>query len=274
VAITNMISNVWSSRLLLGLEKSLIFGQPSVMTTEYEGEIRNQGDRVHLHSLQDLTIGTYVKNSTTISYEQLTDARVSLVIDTARYFAFRVDDVDAVQMVPKALDAATSRASYQLAETADRAIAAQYTNITNFTATSQATSTNIYQKLVETKVELDELNVPQENRFIIVPPWVAGLALQNATFLAASTPSTLNGSIGMVAGFNVLVSNNTPTSGSAPVVSHLVAGHASGWAFAQQITNVEGLRLEGSFADGVRGLHLYGSKVIQPERLHVLRVNP
>jgi hypothetical protein len=123
-------------------------------------------------------------------------------------------------------------------------------------------------------VKLDELNVPAEGRFIVMPPWVAGLALQNATFLAASLPSTLNGAIGQVAGFDVLVSNNVPTSGSAPVVSHLVAGHAMGWTYAQQIVNVEGIRLEGSFADGVRGLHVYGAKVIQPEALHVLRLNP
>jgi hypothetical protein len=146
--------------------------------------------------------------------------------------------------------------------------------MTNFTPTSQATSANIYQKLVETKVALDERNVPSGGRFMIVSPWVAGLMLQNSTFLAASTPSTLNGSIGQVAGFNVLVSNNVPTTGANPVVSHLVAGHASGWTYAEQIANVEGIRLEGSFADGVRGLHLAGAKVLAPARLHVLRVNP
>jgi len=274
MAITNMISSVWSSRLLEGLEKSLVFGQSGVIGTEYEGEIRNEGDRVHIHSFNDLTIGTYTRNTTTISYELLTYSRQTLLIDQSKFFAFKVDDLDAAQMKPKVVDAATGRASYQLAETADRYLAGLHSGITNFTATSQATSANIYQKLVETKVKLGELNVPQEGRFIIMPPWVAGLALQNSTFLAASAESTLNGAIGMVAGFNVLVSNNVPTTGTAPVVSHLVAGHASGWTFAQQIADVEGIRLEGSFADGIRGLHLYGAKVIAPDRLHVLRVNP
>ena len=274
MAITNMISSVWSSRLLEGLEKSLVFGQTGVIGTEYEGEIRSEGDRVHIHSFNDLTVGTYVKNTTTITYELLTDSRQTLLIDQSKFFAFKVDDVDAAQMKPKVVNAATGRASYQLAETADRYLAGLYTGITNFTAVSQATAANIYQKLVETKVKLDELNVPQDGRFIVVPPWVAGLALQNSTFLAASAESALNGAIGLVAGFNVLVSNNVPTTGSAPVVSHLVAGHYSGWAYAQQIADVEGIRLEGSFADGVRGLHLYGAKVIAPDRLHVLRVNP
>jgi hypothetical protein len=102
MAITNMISSVWSSRLLLALEKSLVFGQTGVINRDYEGEIKAEGDRVFGHSLADLTIGTYQKNVTVINYEQLTDARQTLVIDRSRFFAFRVDDVDAVQMKPKA----------------------------------------------------------------------------------------------------------------------------------------------------------------------------
>jgi hypothetical protein len=272
--ITNMISNVWSSRILLALEKNLVFGQSGAINTDYEGEIRNEGDRVHIHAFADLTIGNYVKNTTTINYELLNDSRQSLLIDQSKFFAFRVDDVDQAQMKPKVLDAATRRAGYQLSETADSYIAGLYAGLTNFTATTQATSANIYQKIVETKVALDARNVPTDGRFMIMPPWVAGLALQNSTFLAASLPSTLNGAVGRVAGFDILVSNNVPTSGTAPVVSHIVAGHSSGWTFAQQVREVEGIRLEGSFSDGVRGLHLYGAKVIRQEALHVLRVNP
>ncbi len=274
MAITNMIPQIWSARLLLALEKSLVFGQAGVMNTDYEGDIQADGDRVHIHSFNDLTIGTYVKNTTVISYELLTDARQTLLIDQSKYFAFKVDDVDTAQMRPKIVDAATNRAGYQLAEVADRYLAGLYAGITNFTATSQATSANIYQKLVETAVKLDELNVPTSDRFAVVPPWVAGLLLQNSTFLSASAQSALNGAIGQVVGMSILVSNNVPTTGTAPVVSHVVAGHASAWTLAQQITDVEGIRLEGSFADGVRGLHLYGAKVIAPERLHVLRLNP
>jgi N4-gp56 family major capsid protein len=274
MAITNMIPQIWSARLLLALEKSLVYGQAGVVNRDYEGDIRADGDRVHIHSFNDLTVGTYTKNSTTISYELLTDTRQTLLIDQSKFFAFKVDDVDDAQMRPKIIDAATSRAAYQLAEVADAYLAGLYSGLTNFTATSQATASNIYQKLVETKVKLDEKNVPAGGRFAIVPPWVAGLLLQNAEFLAASTPSTLNGAVGMVAGMNVLVSNNVPTSGTSPVVSHIVAGHPMGWSYAEQITNVEGIRLEGSFADGIRGLHLYGAKVLMQDALHVLRLNP
>jgi hypothetical protein len=112
---------------LQGLEKKLVFGQAGVINTDFEGEIRAFGDRVHVHSFADLTIGDYVKNTTTINYELLNDSRVTLVIDQSKYFAFRVDDVDQAQQFPKIIVAASDRASYQLVETADRYIAGLYT---------------------------------------------------------------------------------------------------------------------------------------------------
>jgi hypothetical protein len=280
MAISQTIAQIWSARILAKLEKNLIFGQSGVINTDYQGDIRQGGDRVHVHAFNDLSIGSYVKNSTTISYEQLTDTRVTLLIDQAKYFAFKVDDIDTAQQLPKLIDAAADRAAYQLAEDADSYIASLYTGAStaspdNTIETSQFTATNVYQKLVDLAVLMDQVNLPAEGRFVVVPPWVKGLLLQNSTFVTASAPEVvLNGQIGQIAGLNVLVSNNVKTTGSAPVVSHMVAGHPSAWTYAEQITNLEGLRLEGSFADAVRGLHLYGAKVLDGARLFDLQANP
>jgi N4-gp56 family major capsid protein len=280
MAITNTLPQIWSARILAKLEKNLVFAQPGVVNRDYEGDIRQDGDRVHIHSFNDLTIGSYVKNSTTISYEQLTDTRVTLLIDQAKYFAFKVDDIDTAQMRPELIDAAADRAAYQLAEDADSYVAGLYSgastsNPDNTIETSQFTASNVYQKLVDLSVLMDQVNLPAEGRFVIVPPWVKGLLLQNSTFVTASKPdAVLNGQIGQIAGLNVLVSNNVKTTGSAPVVSHMMAGHPSALAYAEQITNLEGLRLEGSFADAVRGLHLYGAKVLDGARLFNLQANP
>jgi N4-gp56 family major capsid protein len=280
MAITNTLPQIWSARILAKLEKNLVFAQPGVVNRDYEGDIRQDGDRVHIHSFNDLTIGSYVKNTTTISYEQLTDTRVTLLIDQAKYFAFKVDDIDTAQMRPELIDAAADRAAYQLAEDADSYVAGLYSgastsNPDNTIETSQFTASNVYQKLVDLSVLMDQVNLPAEGRFVIVPPWVKGLLLQNSTFVTASKPdAVLNGQIGQIAGLNVLVSNNVKTTGSAPVVSHMMAGHPSALAYAEQITNVEGLRLEGSFADAVRGLHLYGAKVLDGARLFDLQANP
>jgi P22 coat protein - gene protein 5 len=280
MAITNMLPSIWSARILAKLEKNLVFAQPGVVNRDYEGDIRADGDRVHIHSFNDLTIGSYTKNSTTITYEQLTDTRVTLLIDQAKYFAFKVDDIDTAQMRPELIDAASDRAAYQLAEDADSYVASLYSGAStsapdNTIETSQFTSTNVYQKFVDLSVLMDQVNLPAEGRYVVVPPWVKGLLLQNSTFVTAAQPSAvLNGSIGQIAGLNILVSNNVKTTGTSPVVSHMMAGHPSALAYAEQVTNLEGLRLEGSFADAVRGLHLYGAKVLDGARLFDLQANP
>jgi P22 coat protein - gene protein 5 len=280
MAITQMLPQIWSARILAKLERNLVFAQPGVVNRDYEGDIRADGDRVHIHSFNDLTVAAYTKNSTTISYEQLTDTRVTLLIDQAKYFAFKVDDIDTAQMRPEIIDAAADRASYQLAEDADSYVASLYSGAStsspdNTIETTQFTSTNVYGKFVDLAVLMDQVNLPAEQRFVIVPPWIKGLLLQNATFVTAAQPSAvLNGSIGQIAGLNILVSNNVKTTGTSPVVSHMMAGHPSALAYAEQIVNLEGLRLEGSFADAVRGLHLYGAKVLDGARLFDLQANP
>jgi N4-gp56 family major capsid protein len=279
MAISNMIPAIWSARLLLKLEKALVYAQPGVVNRDYEGDIRADGDRVHIHSFNDLTVSNYVKNSTVISYEQLTDSRVTLVIDQSKYFAFKVDDIDAAQMRPAIIDAASDRAAYQLAETADRYVASLYTGASaaspdNTIETSQFTNTNVYQKFVDLAVSMDQVNLPSAGRYAVIPPWVKGLLLRNADFLAAQSQAVLNGEVGQVAGIRLLVSNNVVTTGSAPVVSHIQAGVPEALAYAEQIVNVEGLRLEDSFSDAVRGLHLYGAKVLDGGRLFDLQANP
>jgi hypothetical protein len=109
MAITQMLPSIWSARILGKLEKALVYAQPGTVRRDFEGEICADGDRVHFHSFADLTIASYVKDSTTISYENLTDSRVTLLIDQAKYFAFRVDDINAAQMRPKIIDAAADR---------------------------------------------------------------------------------------------------------------------------------------------------------------------
>jgi hypothetical protein len=228
MAITNMLPQIWSARILAKLEKNLVFAQPGVVNRDFEGDIRADGDRVHIHSFNDLTVAAYTKNSTTSSYEQLTDSRITLLIDQSKYFAFKIDDIDTAQMRPKLIDAAADRAAYQLAEDADSYVASLYSgastsNLDNTIETTQFTASNVYGKFVDLAVLMDQVNLPAQNRYVVVPPWVKGLLLQNSTFVTAAQPSAvLNGSIGQIAGLNILVSNNVETTGSSPVVSHLM----------------------------------------------------
>jgi len=276
MAITNMLPSIWSARILAKLEKALVYAQPATVRRDFEGEIRADGDRVHFHSFNDLTIGTYTKDSTTISYENLTDSRVTLLIDQSKYFAFRVDDINAAQMRPKIIDAAADRAAYQLAQTADAYVASLYTgasasNPDNIIEVTQATAANVYSKFVGLAQRMDENNLPADGRYAVIPPWILALLRQDNTFVTQAQPSVvLNGQVGQIAGINLLVSNNVVITGAPADDYHIQAGVANAIGYAEQILNVEGLRLEGSFADGVRGLHLYGAKVLQPELLYDL----
>jgi N4-gp56 family major capsid protein len=275
MAITNMIPAIWSARLLEGLRRNLVYAQPQVVNRDYEGQIQNAGDRVYVHNFDDLTVGTYTRNSTVVSYELLDDSRKELIIDQSKFFAFRVDDLDFVQMHPKIIDAASARASTQLAETADTYVAGLYTGAAagNTIATSQFTTTNVYSKFVDLARRMDEANIPEIGRFAVVPPWVSALLLENATFLAASKESTLNGQVGTVAGISILKSNAVVTTGTSPVIHHIMAGTPGAISYAEQIASVEALRLEGSFSDAVRGLHLYGARVLDANQLFDLRAN-
>src|SRR5215203_5277065 len=274
-----MLPSVWSARILGKLEKALAYAQPGVVRRDFEGEIRADGDRVHFHSFSDLTIGTYTKDSTTISYENLTDARVTLLIDQSKYFAFRVDDINAAQMRPKIIDAAADRAAYQLAQTADAYVASLYTgasasNPDNIIEVTQATAANVYSKFVGLAQRMDENNLPAEGRYAVIPPWILALLRQDNTFVTQAKPDVvLNGQVGQIAGITLLVSNNVPVTGTPTDDYHIMAGVETAIGYAEQIVNLEGLRLEGSFADGVRGLHLYGSKVLQPEMLYDLQLS-
>jgi hypothetical protein len=269
MTLNQMIPEVWSNRILARLEKSLVYAQPGTTMQDHSGEVSAYGDVLHFHGLSDVSLIDYQKNVTTLNYELLEDDRVSLVVDQSKAFATAVDDIDKAQQHPKVLDRIAGRASYLLAETADRHVASRYTEAApeNVTAASAFDSSNIYSKFVELSVEMSEKDIPAEGRYAVIPPAVVGMLQQNPSFLEAQREVVLNAEVGMVAGIRLLASNNVPLAAG---VYSILAGVSEAIGFAQQISSVEGIRLEGSFADGLRGLHLYGSKVLRPDRLFVL----
>lgn len=283
MAIDNFIPTVWSARLLQNLQKTLVYGQPGVINRDYEGEIRNFGDTVTINNIGRINVGDYVKNSDMDDPEPLTDETRNLVIDQAKYFNFQVDDVDKIQQNPKLMDEAMREAAYSLRNAADQFIASHYVDalhkIGDDTTPVEPTKNDAYEYLVDLSVKLDEADVPEQGRFVILPPWYEGLMLKDDRFVkAGNLPSDqrlLNGVIGQAAGFLVLKSNNTPkvpadTETGVKENYKIIAGHNIGWSFAEQVNQVEAYRPEKRFADAVKGLHLYGAKVVRPEALAVL----
>lgn len=280
MAVDSFIPEVWNASLLTALPKAYVFGQPGIINRDYEGEISQKGDTVHIGTLSSPTVATYTKNSTTINPETLTTTDQTLVIDQAKYFAFEVDDVDARQTGQggQLLTKAADLSARKLAETADAFLSNLFVTGagTIRTAADVATADAAFLLIRNLRLTLDKNSIPADGRFLIVSPEFYALILGDARFIDASkygsTAPILNGEVGSILGFKVTVSNTIPagTAGTAPEVSNFViAGHPMAVTFAEQINKTEAYRPESSFSDAIKGLHLYGAKVVRPEALVV-----
>lgn len=284
MAVDTFIPEVWASDLFVALRQAQIFGQSGIINRDYEGDIAQSGDTVHIGSLTRPTISTYTKNSTAINPQTLTTTDQTLVIDQAKYFAFEVDDVDARQVKDSGqlLNKAANDAAFGLSDAADNFLAGLMTTGAGnvLTAGDAATADAAYKVVLALKVKLDKAKIPTQGRFLIVAPEFHALLLQDNRFLDASAygsnAAIQNGEVGRVLGFSVLVTLNSPagTAGTPPEVSNFViAGHAMATTFAEQINKVEAYRPESAFGDAIKGLHLYGAKVVRPEALAVMDVD-
>ncbi|RKL63022.1 P22 coat protein - protein 5 domain protein [Thermoanaerobacteraceae bacterium SP2] len=281
MAIDNFIPTIWSARLLQNLQKSLVYGQTNVVNRDYEGEIRDVGNTVKINNIGPITVGTYTKNTNIGDPEALNGDQTTLVIDQAKYFNFQVDDIDRAQQNPKVMDDAMREAAYALADAADQYIAGLYTGVAagntigDDTTPVVPTKADAYEHLVDMAIILDDNKVPRANRWVVVPPWFYGLLLKDDRFVKAGTPTSdqvlRNGEVGQAAGFTVLVSHNVPNT--AGTKYKIIAGSTIAITYAEQINKVEAYRPEKRFADAVKGLHLYGAKLVRPEAIVVMTAN-
>jgi hypothetical protein len=346
MAITHFQPEVWSATLLSILEKGLVFGGPGIVNRDYEGEIAQFGDTVHIVGIARGTIQNYTKD-TDLSVEVLTDNEQLLTIDQQKAFDFEVDDIDKRQSRNGGalMTQAAEDYGYLLRDAADQYLAtkmaagAQAANNLG-TVSVVGADTDAYNKvLVKLRTRLSRANVPTQGRFVIVPPEFHERLLLDSRFIKVNESGTSeglrNGMVGRAAGFDILESNNAPTdlrtvtdgattSGNKTVTSvtaafsasdvgsaisgtgipaattiasvesatsvttsanstatatgltltigsagslMVVAGSPMATSYAEQISKVEAFRPEKRFADGLKGLHLYGGKVVRPEAL-------
>lgn len=277
MAITNFVPEIWSSALLKALRDRLTYAQAGVVNRNYEGDIARAGDTVHITNFVDPSVRDYTKNGT-ITWDLLTDAQQSLIVDQAEYFAFKVDDIDKRQAIGGFVAEATTGAAYNLAAEADDyvaglMVAAVPADNQLDPVTAGTSDGDVYNALVDLRTALTRSNTPDAGRFAIVPPEVYSVLLKDDRFIRAEAAGTTaglrNGVVGRAAGFDIVESNRVPEDSGAYTV---VAGHSIATTYAEQIASTEAMRLENSFADGVRGLHLYGAKVIRPAQLASVEV--
>jgi len=246
---------------------------PAISNTDYEGEISGQGDKVHIRTVPAVSIADYTG---TVSYADLTTSTVELLIDQAKSYAFKIDDVLSAQGDIDMLAEASKDAAEQMRIAVETDVLANVvTGATTIGAQTTITSSNILASILDIAKELDELNIPEEGRFIVLPPSMISLLKQSElrqAYLTGDATSPLrNGQVGTVDRFKVFQSNllYTPSTGTDATYTHVLAGHPKAITFASQFTNTETVRLESTFGDGVRGLKVYGRKVVTPDCLAV-----
>jgi hypothetical protein len=286
----NFIPEIWAGKLIENFYDAAVLA--AIANTDYEGEIKQHGDTVNIRTTPEITINDYVKGQTLV-VENPDKPKVQLLIDKGKYFAAVEDDVDQVQSDIAMMDAWSKDASEQMKETIDTDVLANYlTDIPSenkgltagaitlaidlgVTGTPNAlTTSNVLAEIINHGTVLDEANVPESGRWMVIPAKMAGLIkqsdLKDASITGDGSTPLRNGRLGMIDRFTLYVSHNLPLSatGAAGEFS-ILAGHKKGLTFASQMTNMETLRAESTFGDIIRGLQVYGYKVVKPEALTV-----
>lgn len=364
MAITNFIPELWAGTILKSLRRTHVFGNPLIVNTDYEGEIRKGGDTVNIPSLGAVNVINYTKNTDLSALQVMDDTNQQLVIDQQKAFNVFYDDIDKAQTNPKIRNEIADEAAYALADVADSFLVAKMIagvaagNVTGSTTDPTVpTATSAYEALVDLSVQLDEANVPSTGRWAVIPAFFEGLALKDDRFVAGGGPNgearLTNGLIGQAAGFTLFKSNNgtaaaaTPktlalslaaddiidtaaahglvagqpveftsltggaglvvgdryyviaanlaattfqvsttkggaavnfttdiTAGTATTVatSAVIAGVRGAVSWAEQLVETEAIRNPNRFGDNIRGLHVYGAKVVRPTALAVAYV--
>lgn len=286
------IPEIWSGKLVEKLYASTVFGE--IANTDYTGEIKNKGDTVQIRTVPSITIRDYEIGGG-LTYEKPVSDKVELQIDKAKYFAFDVNDIDAYQADIKLMDEFSSDGGEQMKIAIDTDIMARHyadadaenagatagaksgnINLGAATAPVAVTKDNVLDLIVDCATVLDEQNVPETGRWMILPMWMTGMLkksdLRDAGIMGDSQSVYRNGKLGMLDRFTVYGSNNLSvvTDVVATVstkCTNIMFGHKKALTFASQMTNMETLPNPSDFGKLVRGLNVYGSKVIDPKAI-------
>lgn len=278
------IPEIWSGKLIENFYDATVLA--AISNTDYEGEIRRMGDTVNIRTQPNITIRDYVKGQS-LTVEQPEAPKLQLLIDKGDYFACVEDDVDRIQSDVKMMDMWSKDASEQMKLKIDRrvltdilpdiaaankgATAGEKSASFNLGTTGTPVAldkTNVVDLIVDMGTVLDEANVPETDRFLVIPAKMAGLIkksdLKDASLTGDGTTPLRNGRLGMIDRFTLYVSHNLNVASGK---TSLIAGHKMGFTFASQMTEMESIRAESTFGNIVRGLQVYGYKVVKPQAL-------
>lgn len=303
------IPTLWSSKLNVKFYASSTFAD--ISNTNWQGEIGGIGDKIVINNIPDITIQKYVPGAG-LQYQVPTPNTIELQIDQGRYFAFQVNDLLEMQAKPNLMDTFSNDASMQMKVAIDSdcfyrsflngasankggtaGVKSGSYNLGTEGSPFQITGGSSLALLTSLSGVLDEQNIPESDRFVVLDPVtrqdLMKSNLAQAQFMGDSQSMVRNGKIGQIDRLTTYVSNNLPrlaangtswisgdgsdTSLSATTNANkrrvIIAGHKSAISFASQMTKMETVRNPYDFGDYVRGVNVYGLKVVKPEALAI-----
>jgi len=296
------IPTLWSGKLAQKFYAATVFGE--IANTDWQGDITGMGDSVIINTIPTITINNYSIGQN-LAYEIPAPSTITLTINKGKYFGVNVNNVLELQAKPKLMDVFTNDAAMQMKIAVDTDVLLGTFNqgaATNQGATAgkisasfnlgtdlapvTLTAANILQSITALSSVLDEANVPETDRWLVISPTERQILMQSnlaqAQFMGDPSSILRNGKIGMIDRFTVYVSNLLPraaagqsytgTAVANALKRHaIMAGHKSAITFASQIAKVESLQNPNDFGTLIRGLNVYGYKVVQADGLALLQ---
>lgn len=281
MSVASFIPKLWAPELIIPFQNASIYTQPGIADTKYQPMLQNSGDTVNINTIGAAKIKNHDRTKD-LQYDELETTSLQLVMDKERYYGFRVSDVDKVQAAGDFASAATNVHGSAMADEIDKAIAAELKDGATNKLSNQAVfdGSDFYRPgegqktawdvIRDLATALNKVSAPTTQRWIVVGPNFGSALLADRRVTQADAAGTdvvaRNGLISSIPqlGLNVYQSNNAPVTASR---EGIIAGVPGALAFATQLRELEALRDPDRFGDIVRGLQVFGSKVVNPKGL-------
>ena len=278
MAISNFIPSVWRENLFAQLNNNYVGVKHC--NREYEGDIIGKGSVVNIPGLETVNIFNYTKGSDMTAPQSAISGNNQLVINQAKAFNFLIDDVDRIQNNPKLMEEAIRNAARALAKTADRYVYSMFEednvedeygaiDIYNYDTNVD----NVIETIIKGINKLYKNDVTSADDLVVeVSPDIAMLIMKAKADLGVNNGDAIeSGCIGRINGCKVFVSNNVyVVSGSDGIQHRCFIRTKRAIAFAEQLSEINAYRPEKRFADAVKGLHLYGAKLVRPKEFAIV----
>jgi hypothetical protein len=278
------IPTLWSGKLLEKFYQATVLG--AIANTDYEGEIKNQGDTVKIRTRPTITISDYESNQD-LTVQRPSSDLVELQINKGKYFNLALDDVMEVQSDIDLMSTWAEDASEQFKIAIDTDVLSSLATSTDISSLNRGltagkvsgdinlgttgasrvvTKDDIVDFIVDLGQTLDEQNIPETGRWVVIPAWMSSMIkrsdLKDASLSGDGTSILRNGRLGMIDRFTLYLSNLLPVMGQYADEWPILFGTNAALTFAAQFTKMETLRSERSFSNLLRGLQIYGYKVV------------